>query len=959
MRLDGERLPLGGPRQRAVLARLLVDAERVVAADALVEDVWAGTPPATATKTLQRYVWQLRRTLGPGVIETQGRGYRLGAGGDGIDARRFERLLARAGEFSARGGHAQATELWREALGLWRGEVLADLVDLPCTAAERARLGELRLAALERCLEGEIGLGRAPEVAAEAADLVEEHPLRQRLWVVLMTALTSSGRPVDALRAFERHRKLLAEELGLEPSAELRDLERRILSGDDLLTTDAGTDPISPVSMPVVPKGLPTTPTSFVGRTEHLAGIDAALAANRLVTLVGPAGIGKTRLATEVAARLVDRRAVCFVDLASRHEGDAVTHAVAAALGVEEQPGTALADTLMAVLAHRAGGVLVLDNCEHLLEPAAAFAAAVLDRCPAVSMLATSRHVLGLDAETIWPVPPLGDEAVELFADRARRAAPASGFELTPESRVVVADLCRRLDGLPLAIELAAGQVRALEPGELADRLDDRLRLLARPRGTTGGTVPRQRTLRATIAWSHDLLDPGARLTLARLGVFPGSFTLEAAEAVCVGPDVVRSDVLGHITELVDHSLLVREPGPASVARYRLLETIRIFAGEQLDVLGEQQARKAAHARCYLDLARRADPHFYGPDERRWRERLRDEDHNFDAALRWARDHDAALSAELAVALWFYWDATWRESAAVEFLAPLLEPHRALPSALRGWALTVAGVLGSHQGDVRQPLRWAEQAVEAFTELGDGVGLAWAEHVVGAVLTNEGSLDRAEPVLCRALDGFRRLGDERAIGLTINLLGTLELRRSDYVAAERWHHEGLALWRRRGSRLGQGTALRRLAVCRLHRGDLAAAAEACSQAGAMFRSLDDATSVAHVMSTEGDIARVGGDDETAVERYGAAMDGFHSIGDRRCIASTYKNLATLAAQRRDHDEARELFHRALSLRRELGDVAGLAECIEGLAATAIDQGDTRQATALLAMASVIRRTTGT
>jgi predicted ATPase len=824
--------------------------------------------------------------------------------------------------------------------------VLADLPDASFAAPERARLDDLRLAALEDCLDSEVALGHAAEAAAEAAELLEQHPYRERLWALLMTALASSGRQVDSLRAFERYRRLLAEELGLEPSSHLRALERSILGGSPSRPRpDAG----GPAA-----GNLPATVTSFVGRAGELAGIHAALERNRLVTLTGPAGVGKTRLAIEAAAR---RRVglaagAWFVDLAVRTDADGVAQATAAALGIDEQSGEPLLDTVLAALGQRGELLLVVDNCEHLLEASAAFADAILARCPAVRVLATTRHPLDVGAEELWPVLGLGEEAIELFADRARRVAP--GFELTPGNRAAIAELCHRLDGLPLAIELAASQVRVLEPSEIVDRLDDRFRLLVRAHGTP----PRHRTLRATVAWTHDLLGPATRTVLARVGVFPGSFTLEAAEAVCSGGGIARRDVLGHITELVDHSLLVRDPGPANVARYRLLETIRLFAGEQLDASGEDSRTRAAHAGFCLQLATMAEPHFYGPDEALWRERLRADDHNLDAALRWSTTADPAMAARLAVALWWYWDATWRESAAVDYVAPILSADVALPADLRAWALVVAAALGGQQGDARRPMAWAEQALEAFTALGDEIGLAWARHMLGQVLTNQGSLDPAVEALEGALDVFRRYEDNRGIGLTLHLLGVTGLRRGDYAAAERWHLEELALWRRMGSRFGQGGALRRLAVGQLHLGNLAAAAEACCEARSLFTHLDDKTAIAHALSTEADIAREHGDHASAAALYEQAMDGFRVIGDRRCTASTHKNLAILAVGRGEHRAGAVSFRHALALRDELGDDAGLAECLEGLAGCELARDNAARAAELLGMARAVRQTTG-
>ena len=927
-------MPLGGPKPRAVLARLLLDHGRAVSAGALVEDVWNGRAPATAGKTLQKYVSELRKALGDEVVRTRGPGYAVEAGE--VDARRFERAVLDAQARQVHGDWSGTLRLAGEATALWRGEVLADLAEARFADGERARLGELRLVALEVRYRAALELGLHGVAAAELAELAQAHPLREGLWALLIRALYGAGRQAEALRAFERHRRFLADELGLEPSPELRRLEQAVLRHElDRPRPD-----------PPAMGNLPMALSSFVGRADVVDTLAGVVEDHRLVTLIGPGGVGKTRLALEVARSRPGP--TWFVDLAAATDDAGIPRAIAAALAVEEQPGQPLLDTVATVLNHRGPALLVLDNCEQLVASCAGAAHAILRRCPSVRLLATSRVPLGVDGEYLHPVEPLEEaEAVSLFADRAGLAG--AGFTLTAGNRPHVEEICRRLDGLPLAIELAAGLARVLDPGELAARLDDRFTLLQ----SSPSRPARQRTLRAAVEWSYELLSPEARDVFDRLGVFAGAFGLDAAEAVA------GRDVLGSLRELVDHSLVARDLSSPAAPRYRLLDTLRLFARRRLDARDEWDQVQRAHAEYLIGLARAAGSHFYGPGESGWRARLQAEDHNFVAAMEWAVEHDPVAGHRLAVELWRYWDVRWQERLATDFLRRLLDGNDPrVPAGLRAWALTVAADLGANAGEGRVAGTWAQEAVAVFAGLGDRCGLAHAQAALASALGNRGSLEEAGAAVQAALATAEALGDEKLRARALELLGFVCVRRGALDQAASAHREELDAWARVGSVRGRATALRRLAAIERDRRNLPAAEELCREAMACMQELDDAAGVAHVRLTLADLARLEGDEGQAGELYRQALQEVLAIGDRRCIASTSKNLGTMASARGDHGTAVARFVDSMAIRHELGDDAGLAECLEGVGAAGVAMGQPAEAATVLAAAHARRTASG-
>ncbi|MCX4771028.1 BTAD domain-containing putative transcriptional regulator [Streptomyces sp. NBC_01285] len=655
---QGGALPLGGMRLRALLAALALRPGRSVPIAELVDDVWADDPPADAPAALQALVGRLRRALGRDTLTSTPGGYRLAAGPDDVDLHVFERLARQGAAELTSGAPEDAARTLRTALALWRGPALADLPDRDHALRPQAH----RLAALERRIEADLRCAGAgppagtttvagtppatpsPSAAPPAAlvpelmELTAAHPYDERFRAQLIRALRAAGRQADALAAYEDARRALAEGLGTDPGPELTALHRGLLAPASFAPGPAGTEPARGNLRPRL--------TSFVGREPELRTIRDDLTRSRLVTLTGPGGSGKTRLAEESAAHEGRAAAgdVWLAELAPVEAPEAVPGAVLSALGLRETallrdsghegtyPRTDPVDLLADHLAHCSRSrpfLLILDNCEHVIDAAAALAETLLTRCPRLRILATSREPLGVPGEAVRPVDPLpADFAHRLFTERARAVRP----EFDPEREAAhdphaVAEICRRLDGLPLAIELAAARLRMLGPRQIADRLDDRFRLL------TGGSrtvLPRQQTLRAVVDWSWDLLDEDERTALRQVSVFAGGWDLPAAEAVIT----TTADTADLIGALIDKSLVVATPVDGGGMRYRLLETIHEYAIERCaETPGVRAAAGRAHTAHFLALVEEADPRLRSADQLPWIQRLETDLDNIRAAL--------------------------------------------------------------------------------------------------------------------------------------------------------------------------------------------------------------------------------------------------------------------------------------------------------------------------------------
>ena len=875
---DGATVVVAGARLRSLLTCLALHAGRAVSVAALVDAVWGEAPPSDEANALQTLVSRLRRTLGGASLITQSpAGYRLEVQPHDVDAHRFERIAADAAAALRSGDADTAARTFEAALALWRGPALADAGE--SAEAEAARLADLRLSVQLDRVDALLALGRTAGLVAELEARLIDRPLDERLTGQLMRALAATGRQAEALAAYERLRARLADELGVDPSADLQATHVAVLRGE---VTAPGAAPVADQPIPPRRTNLKAQLTSFVGREDEVSRIGKALELNRLVTLVGPGGAGKTRLAAEAAATILDRAAdgVWLVELAPLTDAGDLPQTVLGSLGLRETHLLARHTQLSArdalsrlreTLADREL-ILILDNCEHLVEASARLADQLLAECPRLRVLTTSREPLGITGEVLLVVPPLGQPeptaspaealeypAVRLFADRAAAVVP--DFVVSESTIPTVIEIVRRLDGLPLAIELAAARLRGMSLTEIATRLSDRFRLL------TGGSrtaMPRHRTLRAVVEWSWDLLAPAERALVERLAVFPAGATVDSATAVCVDADVPAEDVADLLASLVDKSLLQPVDGGE---RVRMLETIREYGTERLAERGKLAQLRRTHADHFATLLREAQPKLISAEQLPWFAMLRAERENILAAIRYRTDNgdpDGALEvavtlagfamllgnhAEVPVLIADALHAPGHRDQGLYWLGEALYTMNAVMGSVEAGNATTEAAMARMQdvrehldeldvdahplvsllrvavaffaGDAERSERYVAEALESGSEWTAASVLMFR----GSMAENTGDLAAMRADILAALSEFRRLGERWGTASSLRALAQLHTVDGDLDEAESCYLEALELMSQMSSTDDEGFLRVRLADLHMRRGDVDGARE--------------------------------------------------------------------------------------------------------------------------------------
>lgn len=988
VRRGGELIPVAGGRVRALLARLALEAGREVSTGALIDAVWDDAPPGDAGHALQALVSRLRRALTPGETVVSGAlGYSLAIAVEAVDALLFEELALRGGSALRAGDAGAALPMLREGLALWRGPALGELAGSQRFARDAAaRLDDLRLAATADRIEAELALGAdAAGLVAELDALTTANPLNERLAAHRLRALAAAGRSADALAAYEQLRQRLDAELGAVPSAELVAAQLEVIDGTASSARLATRAPVAgSETAAAIANGHPAPPepsaprrtnlrfgvTSFVGRDAELARLDRLLRDHRLVTLIGPGGAGKTRLAGEVAAAQAGRATggVWMAELASITDPGELAASVLGALGMREarlvpgpnvmpgspaEPGAEPIDYLVEALSGR-DAVLVLDNCEHLITAAAVLADELLARCARLRIVATSREPLGIAGEHLAQIPPLGMpadgasasealefSAVRLFADRADAVRP--DFAIDDSTVGPVVEICRRLDGQPLAIELAAARLRSMTVAQIAERLDDRFRLLT---GGSRAALPRQRTLRAVVDWSWDLLTDPERILARRIAIFPAGVSLASAEAVCAGGGVDAYDVADLLAALVDKSLLVLVGGGASddrdgPPRYRMLETIREYGTERLSDAGELAEVRTSHARYFAELVEEADPHLRRPEQLEWYRLMRAERENVLAGLRWlVETGDAGRALRLSVTLAWFWLLVGSPNEAVAVMRTALTVEGDADPLDRLIATMVVQVSD------RPPLPdELEEAASTFLD-----DLEAFDHAPRPLLTAlmpmlawvGKDFDRADALFDRA-----RAHPDPWVVACVPLASAQWAENVGDVAGMRRHFdEALERFREVGDRWGITASLTGIGGLSMLEADLDGAAAALDEASTLLDDFDATSEHAMLHLRLADVSHRRGDLDGALAHARTARDAADLASTEWSMASA--GLSRLLWLLGEREEAREMIASALATLDQMGAASPGRDHVHAMAnaaaaSIAVDEGRIEEA----------------
>lgn len=948
-------------RKAAALVKLLALAPgHRLHREQVMELLWPDHEPEQAANSLYQALHAARRTLagdeagsdGSLILRDQVVQFAPGLA-TWVDVVAFEAAAAVA-------HRRRDPDAYRAALALYTGDLLPDDLYEPWAGERREALRAEHVSLLLGLAQCQEAAGAHADAIAALRNVLAADPLHEPAHRALMRLYARSGQRQHALRQFQTLRDTLASDLGISPEPESERLHEQIRAGE--IAAEGGAEaPAVAAGGPRPRHNLPAPVSSFVGREREKAEVRRLLAGTRLLTLTGPGGCGKTRLALEVASDVVARfdDGVWSIELAALTDPALLSQAVAAALGLRESPNQPVSDTLNAWLnPHRA--LLILDNCEHLIDACAHFAESLLRAAPHISILATSREPLRIAGETTWLVPSLSlpdpggqtdperlldSEAVQLFLDRAERLMP--GFALTPQNAASVAELCYRLDGIPLAIELAAARVRALSVGQIVERLSDRFQLLSVGSRTA---LSRQQTLRAALDWSYDLLTEPERALFARLAVFSGGFDMEAAEAVAsTGLRVIGQaedappppPVLDLLLQLVDRSLVVvgEEEG---APRFHLLETMRDYARDRLIERGEMNALRAAHADYFATLAKQGDQRIRGAEQRTWIRRLKREHDNLRSALEWYRveaaDGRPERGLELAGTLHWFWHLGGHFSEGTAWLERVLAHRNSARTQGLATALTGAGVLASAVGDLAQAQVLLSEAITMWRDLDQAPGLALAVTWSGWYELFRGRIDEARARHNEGLSLFTRLDDRWGIALASVGLGFDAAEADQHAEAQAKFERSLVLFRELRDDWGVATTLQQLANLTYRLGDFVAARERVTEVIALEQRMGDQWIAVQSQMLLGEIARAEGDDESAARTIAVSLELARTLGHRMALAWTLRDAGFVALARHDVAEARTRFRESISRFQADNHRLGLICCLVGMAGVAVAEG---------------------
>ncbi len=887
----GTTADVGGSKRQALLAMLALRQGRVVDVDGLVDGLWGEELPAAPRNALHHHVARLRAALGEESIVGSSDGYALR--GARLDAVEFEELLAETRAALRDGDVPAAADAIASALALWRGPALQGLTGTAWFSAEARRLETLRVDALEERFEAGLALGEHRELTPALRSALADNPFRERLWGQLMLAFYRSGRQADALETFQEARRVLADELGLEPGPELRRLQEAILAHDPAIAAPP----------PVRRGNLPASSTSFVGRTDELVEVSALLHEHRLVTLTGPPGVGKSRLAIETARALEHEFSdgIWFVDLTRAGGPDDAVRLLAHAVDVRGSDALASVTSRL----RDAGALVVLDACEHVLEEAARIASKLLADCPRVRILATSREALRVAGEVRAPVAPLGSPAVELFLDRARAARP--GFDPDAEAVALAAEIARRVDGLPLAIELAAARVNVLGLAELVSILERRAALLH----DSPASDPSRTALQELVEWSYDLLHGDEKTLLQQLAVHRGGASLASLAAVAATHDLSEATVAYLVSALVDKSIVFAAFADG-VARYDMLDTVRDYVLERLAESGGLTAARGAHAEYFAALADEARFELRGPEWRSWQSRLELEHDNLWAALAYASDvHDPAVAARLGTLGW-YFALGERVSEGRRFLDLVLSASGdEAPAELRVELLAGLCFLAAEELDLDAALAAGERALSLATTMAAPSQLGLAQLTLALALAQSGGEERAATMTRDAAAALETVGDDWGIAATSLIRATGAAHAgdvstvADMAAAIRRHSDAIDYdaFRVPGLLLEAWTAERRQ--------DGAAAVEAYRRAVELATRVGLGDHAAFALAGLGADALASGDLREAGELGRQALAAAEAAQASWAAAHARVQLARVAAASGDADAAQRLYREVL------------------------------------------------